>query len=145
VCNSEWFHERRGTPPEKRKPYEPAKTLTIEEKKQRISALGAKYRKQNKAKVAMWNRLRRHKQAAAGEMPHPLEFGRMICSQDARCMYCKELLAAFHIDHKMPLSRGGTNDMENLQLLCPTCNMSKGAKTHDEYLKFIAEREALYG
>ena len=60
----------------------------------------------------------------------------MLCAQDARCTYCGTLLAAYHIDHKTPLRRGGTNDMENLQLLCPTCNMSKGTKTHDEFLCF---------
>ena len=28
----------------------------------------------------------------------------------------------------MPVSKGGTNDKENLQLLCRPCNRSKGAK-----------------
>jgi len=28
----------------------------------------------------------------------------------------------------MPLSRGGSNDKYNLQLLCPTCNLKKSAK-----------------
>lgn len=135
-CSSEWFHERRGTPPEKRKPYVAAFTVTAEEKKARIKAYGIGYRKRNAEKIAMWNRLRRHKERAAGEIPHPYEIGAMLCAQDARCNYCDELLAAYHIDHKTPLSRGGTNDMENLQLLCPTCNMSKGAKTHEEFLSF---------
>lgn len=33
-----------------------------------------------------------------------------------------------HIDHVMPLARGGSNDRRNLQLLCPACNMKKHAK-----------------
>jgi 5-methylcytosine-specific restriction endonuclease McrA len=32
------------------------------------------------------------------------------------------------IDHKFPRARGGQNDESNLQLLCVTCNASKGAK-----------------
>ncbi|GGT71404.1 hypothetical protein GCM10010256_32520 [Streptomyces coeruleorubidus] len=31
-----------------------------------------------------------------------------------------------HYDHMMPLSRGGLNDVTNLQLLCERCNKRKG-------------------
>ena len=44
------------------------------------------------------------------------------------------------IDHKVPLSREGTNDMENLQLLCHSCNASKGTKTMDEWLAWKGSR-----
>ncbi len=92
------------------------------------------WRKANMDKVLMWNRLRRYKERAAGDMPHRFDIGRLLCDQDAHCTYCKELLVGeYHIDHKIPVSRGGLNEIENLQILCPTCNMKKGAMTHDEY------------
>jgi 5-methylcytosine-specific restriction endonuclease McrA len=40
----------------------------------------------------------------------------------------------FHADHMHPLIRGGSNDIGNIQLLCPKCNKSKGKKTMEEYL-----------
>ena len=36
-----------------------------------------------------------------------------------------ELNADPHIDHIVPLARGGTNDLVNLQLLCAECNQKK--------------------
>jgi len=38
----------------------------------------------------------------------------------------------FHIDHIIPLSKGGENTKENLQVICRTCNLKKGAKWHGE-------------
>ena len=37
------------------------------------------------------------------------------------------------IDHKTPLSWGGSNDRRNLQLLCRTCNLRKGTRTDREF------------
>ena len=39
-----------------------------------------------------------------------------------------ELTETPHVDHIIPLARGGTNDLVNLQLLCSKCNLKKGAK-----------------
>lgn len=39
------------------------------------------------------------------------------------------------IDHKTPLSRGGSNWPRNLQLLCQPCNDSKGVKTQQEWTR----------
>lgn len=32
------------------------------------------------------------------------------------------------VDHVVPLARGGTNDLANLQVLCKRCNSAKGAR-----------------
>jgi 5-methylcytosine-specific restriction endonuclease McrA len=35
-----------------------------------------------------------------------------------------------------PISRGGTNNIENITLSCAKCNLSKGAKTVEEFLEW---------
>ncbi len=50
-----------------------------------------------------------------------------------RCGYCLFIEhyspALFQIDHLIPLAKGGTNDEENLWLLCASCNRAKADKT----------------
>lgn len=41
------------------------------------------------------------------------------------------------IDHKIPLSRGGNNDVSNLQIACYQCNMSKSNMMENEWLDMI--------
>ena len=42
--------------------------------------------------------------------------------------YCRNCGATdgLVIDHIIPISKGGTNDLDNLQVLCGSCNSSKG-------------------
>ena len=44
-----------------------------------------------------------------------------------KCANC-EATENLTIDHIKPVSKGGTDDPSNLQLLCKSCNSSKGAK-----------------
>lgn len=49
--------------------------------------------------------------------------------QRGRCAYCRTRLAdEFHVDHVMPLKRGGPDRRSNLQLTCVPCNLAKSAQ-----------------
>lgn len=49
--------------------------------------------------------------------------------QAGRCPACKkDIKLRYHVDHIMPIKLGGTNWPDNLQLLCPECNINKAAK-----------------
>lgn len=51
-----------------------------------------------------------------------------------RCFYCGECLdRKWHVDHFHPLSKGGTDAIENLFPSCNLCNGSKGAFTLEEW------------
>ena len=44
-----------------------------------------------------------------------------------QCQSCgkKEQETQLNIDHIIPLAKGGSNDISNLQTLCQTCNQQK--------------------
>lgn len=52
------------------------------------------------------------------------------------CAACfKPLNGKYHVDHRVPLARGGSNDWTNLQLLHPRCNLRKHARDPVEYMQ----------
>ncbi|MDN3558138.1 HNH endonuclease [Halomonas maura] len=59
------------------------------------------------------------------------------------CYYCGKRIAAekSHLEHKRPLSRGGTNRRSNLTIACASCNLSKGNKTDKEFFRHGSHRE----
>ena len=59
--------------------------------------------------------------------------------QEGKCNGC-EVLFPFRnmtIDHILPRSRGGTDDPDNLQLLCGACNSTKGNRTQEELIQTL--------
>ncbi len=65
----------------------------------------------------------------------PSDIQEMVKKRDEnRCRYClsaaQYLYQTLHIDHILPISKGGTDDIENLCLSCSWCNSSKAAKVH---------------
>lgn len=58
----------------------------------------------------------------------------LLIAQKGRCYWCgNKTDTAFHVDHVIPLSRGGSNDPSNLVISCPFCNQSKGSKLPHEW------------
>lgn len=67
------------------------------------------------------------------------EFRDKLVYHGFKCHYCDCLLTVSTAteDHRIPLSRGGTDFISNIVPACGSCNSSKGAKTEKEYIKFI--------
>ncbi|MGI2270317.1 HNH endonuclease [Staphylococcus cohnii] len=57
-----------------------------------------------------------------------------------KCQMChKEFIgpSSLEIEHKLPLSRGGGNELGNLTVLCKSCNSKRKNRMGDEHLKII--------
>jgi 5-methylcytosine-specific restriction endonuclease McrA len=46
-----------------------------------------------------------------------------------------------HLEHKNPLSKGGTNDYENLGIACSRCNCRKHNMTVTQYFEYLNKME----
>ena len=59
------------------------------------------------------------------------------------CHMCGALVDPdnWHLDHVLPLVRGGEHSYANTAVACPSCNLQRGPKTMDEWRATLAERE----
>ncbi len=56
-----------------------------------------------------------------------------------RCRYCTGFFGLKEItaDHAIPLSRGGSARLENIEYPCQSCNQQKSSMTPDEFLRLL--------
>lgn len=90
----------------------------------------AKWRVLNKDKCRAIGSNYRARQKMADGICSSEEFAKIISSQKFRCANCRcDLIkSGHHRDHIMPLYLGGSNWPNNIQALCPSCNVRKNAK-----------------
>lgn len=60
---------------------------------------------------------------------------------NGRCFYCGLRLGSeWHIEHMIPLSRGGDSSTDNLCPSCKNCNMKKSDSTSEEFRRLLAKK-----
>ena len=85
----------------------------------------------NPDKVTEINRRYAYKKRAPKRPPYPKNAYSILVEMFGEiCLACGST-EAITIDHIIPLSKGGGSQMDNLQLLCKSCNCSKQANTID--------------
>ena len=80
-----------------------------------------------------------------GELPHYRTHKHTLFGkQEGHCAGCKHdfPFRNFTVDHIVSQSKGGTDHIDNLQLLCNACNSTKGTKTQEEFLAAL-KREGI--
>ena len=86
----------------------------------------------NPDKVRALQLLRNHRSCTAAGVSTAEQIEARILFFGAVCAYCGGPYE--HLEHAIPLSRGGTNWPANLRPSCRTCNLTKGTKTVFEFL-----------
>lgn len=88
-----------------------------------------KWRKENPEGVRRNSQTRRARKIGASGSHTAEQLLQLLERQHFKCAGCTTSIKdKRHIDHIMPLARGGSNDIRNLQWLCPVCNNKKHAK-----------------
>lgn len=94
-----------------------------------------RYRKQNPDKVREFARRRADRKL--GKLP----YGALIAIrrlQKDRCAICRvKLKGGGHLDHVMPLAKGGRHERSNLQFLCGPCNLRKSDRDPIDHMQSL--------
>lgn len=101
------------------------------------------WQKNNPEKVRARNHNRRAKvRGAVGRHTH-IDINSANERQGFVCVFCpSSTKEGYHVDHIIPIARGGTNWPDNIQILCASCNLRKGAKTNEEYAEWLRSNAA---
>lgn len=61
-------------------------------------------------------------------------------STEKICRYCaKDCTDDFHVDHFLPIAKGGNHELCNLVISCPRCNLKKSDKMPSSFINQINE------
>lgn len=107
-----------------------------EKNKERKNALDKIWSASNLDKKAVHGRNRRSRKKLATGSHTCADIHNLFNLQRKKCAICKKSISkGYDVDHIVALSRGGSNDKYNLQLLCTYCNRSKHNKDPIEFMQ----------
>lgn len=107
-----------------------------EANREKVADIRRKWAESNPERIRAIRHSRRAKVKGNGGKLSPNIVQTLMILQKGRCACCKKSLEeGYHLDHIMPIALGGSNSDENVQLLTPKCNLSKGTKHPIDYMR----------
>ena len=92
---------------------------------------GKRYYIKNKEEVLLRNRDSKARRRGAEGKFTPAEWRSLLDKYEHKCLWCGKTGVKLTVDHVLPVSKGGTNYIDNIQPLCDHCNKSKNARIID--------------
>lgn len=106
----------------------------VSNNRQRNLASKTNYRRKHPEKWRTYRIQRTARENGAEGTLTPIDIKAQYDQQNGRCHWCGEPVGnQYHVDHVIPLSRGGTNYPSNIVIACPPCNLSRNNKLPDEW------------
>lgn len=100
----------------------------------------AEWRSRNGARLATYVENRRGRIKTSGVRIRHNQIEGLYVAQCGLCASCKiDLLGKYERDHIMPLHLGGLHVIDNIQLLCKSCNRRKGRLHPDQWAVLISK------
>ena len=118
-----WYEENKGRVKESSREW-------IRANPERARASRRKWHEANRECARLSARIRKANKRSNGGSFTRAEWKTLCAHYENKCLCCG-VGGIMSIDHVIPLSRGGTNDIGNLQPLCLTCNKHKHTDSTD--------------
>lgn len=129
-ANREWYDQyQRAYAEENREQITGRQRAYYAANRERITGRQRAYKASNRERYAGYAAKRR---AIKRNAPHePYDRTTIFAAYNNECVYCGA--EAVHLDHVVPISKGGPDAAHNLLPACAECNLSKGARSLAEW------------
>ena len=122
--NSLYYQTNYGKEKDRYRQYRRANPDKVSERKRR-------WQQANPEKTKAFDSIRRTRKTAAGGSFTSAEWKALVEHYGGKCLCCGRGDVKLTADHVIPVAKGGTSNIDNLQPLCGVCNSRKGEKVID--------------
>lgn len=134
---SAWYYKNKDAVLKKQAAY-------YEQNSHRIKERVREYERAHPEQTKMHGRIKANRRRArlltSGTHYTRQDVERLLVLQRHKCAYCAaSLKRGFHIDHRVPVAKGGDNSPQNIDLLCKRCNLTKSAKLPHEFAQKLGK------